>query len=29
VGDNELQDALQELVNSELVFRRGTPPAAT
>jgi class 3 adenylate cyclase/predicted ATPase len=24
--DNELQDALQQLVNSDLIFRRGTPP---
>jgi class 3 adenylate cyclase/tetratricopeptide (TPR) repeat protein len=24
--DNELQDALQQLVNSELIFRRGSPP---
>ncbi|MDP6951687.1 MAG: hypothetical protein QGF53_02910, partial [Alphaproteobacteria bacterium] len=24
--DNELQDALQQLVNSELIFRRGPPP---
>ena len=27
--DNELRDALQQLVNSELVFRRGTPPDST
>jgi class 3 adenylate cyclase/tetratricopeptide (TPR) repeat protein len=27
--DNELEDALQQLVNSELIFRRGTPPDAT
>lgn len=29
LGDNELQEALQQLVNSELVFRRGAPPDAT
>jgi predicted ATPase len=29
LGDNHLQDALGELVNSELVFRRGMPPAVT
>jgi len=29
LGDNELQDAVKELVNSELVFRRGAPPDAT
>ena len=27
--DNELTDALTELVNSELIFRRGSPPEAT
>ena len=27
--DNELQEALQELVNSELIFRRGAPPDAS
>ncbi|MCZ6893286.1 MAG: hypothetical protein O7H40_04465 [Gammaproteobacteria bacterium] len=27
--DNELADALQQLVNSELIFRRGTPPHST
>jgi class 3 adenylate cyclase/tetratricopeptide (TPR) repeat protein len=27
--DNELQDALQQLVNSELIFRRGTSSEAT
>jgi predicted ATPase/class 3 adenylate cyclase len=27
--NNELQDALSQLVSSELVFRRGTPPEAT
>ena len=27
--DNELLDALDQLVSSELVFRRGTPPEAT
>ena len=27
--DNELQDSLQQLVNSELIFRRGNPPDAT
>jgi class 3 adenylate cyclase len=27
--DNELQDALSQLTNSELIFRRGTPPEAT
>ena len=26
LGDNELQDSLQQLTNSELVFRRGTAP---
>jgi class 3 adenylate cyclase/predicted ATPase len=29
LGANELDDALQQLVNSELVFRRGTPPNAS
>ena len=29
LGDNELRDALQVLVNNELVFRRGNPPNAT
>jgi predicted ATPase len=29
LGDNQLQDALAQLVNSELVFRRGTAPDAT
>jgi class 3 adenylate cyclase/predicted ATPase len=29
IGDNELGDALQQLVNSELVFRRGTGANAT
>ena len=28
-GDNELNDALGQLVESELVFRRGRPPEAT
>ncbi|HSA81075.1 MAG TPA: hypothetical protein VLE23_09640 [Geminicoccaceae bacterium] len=28
-GDSELQDTLDRLVNSELVFRRGMPPQAT
>ena len=27
--DNELQDSLTQLANSELIFRRGTPPHAT
>jgi class 3 adenylate cyclase/predicted ATPase len=26
--DNELQDSLQQLINSELIFRRGTAPAS-
>ncbi len=29
MGDNELSDALGQLVESELVFRRGRPPDAT
>jgi predicted ATPase len=29
LGDNQLQDALSQLVKSELVFRRGAPPEAT
>jgi predicted ATPase len=29
LADNALQDALKQLTNSELVFRRGTPPDAT
>ena len=29
VRDNELQDALQQLINSELIFRRGTAPDST
>ena len=28
-GDNGLQEALQRLVNSELIFRRGAPPEAS
>jgi class 3 adenylate cyclase/tetratricopeptide (TPR) repeat protein len=28
-GDDELRDALDQLVESELMFRRGTPPNAT
>jgi len=29
LGDNELQDALGQLVEAELIFRQGTPPHAT
>jgi len=29
LGDNELRDALGQLVEAELVFRQGTPPQAT
>ncbi|HZA67866.1 MAG TPA: AAA family ATPase [Geminicoccaceae bacterium] len=29
LGDNELQDALGQLVEAELIFRQGTPPQAT
>ena len=29
LGDNELRNSLTELTNSDLVFRRGTPPDAT